>query len=124
MPFLFAKTIVLEVPKIFSKLILISVSAFSIFPSGSWRSSLSVCHRTNCSIRYTNCYRRTCTAWNWSVYILNEAKSFTLIHKLIGVGVNMLAQMMCIGPVYCRSRRGQCCLIVFRSGTVGCPSRC
>ena len=41
-----------------------------------------------------------------------------------GVGGNMLAQTMCLAPIYCRARSGQCCLVAFDNGRVVCPSRC
>ena len=36
----------------------------------------------------------------------------------------MFAQEMCIGPQYCRNRRGQCCRTKFSGGRITCPSRC
>ena len=45
---------------------------------------------------------------------------------LLGLGgYSMVSQQMCIGPVYCQARSGECCLLVyiFNRGLV-CPARC
>jgi len=39
------------------------------------------------------------------------------------VGGNMVAQEMCLGPLYCRARSGQCCQFRFRRRLV-CPVAC
>jgi len=40
-------------------------------------------------------------------------------------GGNMVARNMCFGPLYCRTRRNQCCLINIRgSGVSVCPQEC
>ena len=42
----------------------------------------------------------------------------------VGVGSNMVAQSMCLGPVYCRTGSGQCCLIVLAGNGPRCPQSC
>ena len=39
-------------------------------------------------------------------------------------GYNMLSQQACIGPVYCRARSGDCCLLVLTRRGMVCPVRC
>ena len=42
----------------------------------------------------------------------------------VGVGGNMLAQSMCLGPFYCRTLTGDCCLLVITNGRTQCPRSC
>ena len=40
-------------------------------------------------------------------------------------GVGGAAALMCIGPAYCTSRAGQCCLLARDvRGNLGCPDSC
>ena len=36
----------------------------------------------------------------------------------------MATESMCMGPILCRSRSGECCLLAFFEGTVICPFSC
>jgi len=40
------------------------------------------------------------------------------------VGGNMVAQNMCLGPLYCLARTGQCCTVIIRNGRALCPLSC
>ena len=42
----------------------------------------------------------------------------------IGVGGSMLAQSVCVGPIYCRTTGGQCCILTRNNDRVICPEFC
>merc|ERR1711915_368955 len=51
-----------------------------------------------------------------------------LLPGLLGVAglgaAAMISQQQCIGPLYCTSPSGQCCLLVISNRGLQCPSRC
>ena len=40
------------------------------------------------------------------------------------VGGNLMAQNMCLGPIYCKTTSGKCCLVVSLRGNFICPISC
>ena len=63
------------------------------------------------------------------VGIIITKLAYCLVYCLLfvgaaGVGGNMVAESMCIGPIYCRASNGQCCLLVFSNGRALCPLSC
>lgn len=105
----------------------ILITFFSKFSSGSRRSSFTF---HSCS-NFVKFFDISCTdrssgfTWDWFV---SDKKIFGRHTKIFagaaGVGGNMVAQTMCLAPAYCRSRGGQCCLVVVVNGRITCPARC
>jgi hypothetical protein len=58
-----------------------------------------------------------------SISALSYVPSVGLGVMFLGGGV-MLARQMCLAPIYCRSRTGQCCLLRGSLGGPRCPRSC
>ena len=65
-----------------------------------------------------------------SVLLASTAiSSFTLMSTVVGLtlaggAVAMTARASCSGPLFCRSRSGQCCLVRGTAGGLRCPRNC
>ena len=49
---------------------------------------------------------------------------YIIITGALGIGGSMVAQSMCLGPLYCTTVQGQCCLLVNSLSGLLCPTFC
>ena len=57
--------------------------------------------------------------------LFTPAVTFALGAAVVGSGGVVAAQQFCMGPLFCRSSQGTCCLLVGTpQGGLRCPTRC
>ena len=95
---------------------------------GGWHKRLYTWHKRLCDIAIiaSSSRSRSLEFWDgvfWSCPGVTWTRAWQY-DNCSGLGGNMLASTMCIGPVYCRAASGQCCLLIINRARFVCPARC